>query len=445
MKATSLVRLASLAALAALVFVPPLAAETTLTGQSDAFGVSAGVQAGPLSVTVAPTPAVASTSPPSYDLDDQAASASASSPPLGTFLTTGVLAVSAASAAPQASDTSAQAAVNDLAVQAATAVQLNATTVRAEAAASGACGALAASGSTVLEDARLTIANPLPTVVTLDSHPAPNTVAFDALGVRVVLNEQSTSGGGSAAGITVNAIHVYLDAALLGGLTVSGDIVVSHAAASADCAVADVDADDDGIPDVVDNCPVHPNADQSDGDGNGVGDACDIPDFAGDDDSDGDGDGVGDLVDNCPLTPNPGQENGDGVGAGDACEPLCPSSAGASLALVQTGHAAPDGPFKVEAFYRTSPAKAFQAGNVVRLSDNAVYATFFDAANVEVLAKVLDGCALNDRIWVFTAGMTDVNVLVKVTNLATGAVWTQTSPKGQTYKTTLDTSAFVCP
>jgi hypothetical protein len=86
-----------------------------------------------------------------------------------------------------------------------------------------------------------------------------------------------------------------------------------------------------------------------------------------------------------------------------------------------------------------------QAGNVVRLSDNAVYATFFDAANVEVLAKVLDGCALNDRIWVFTAGMTDVNVLFKVTNLATGAVWTQTNLKGQTYKTTLDTSAFVCP
>ncbi|HVF61371.1 MAG TPA: choice-of-anchor P family protein [Thermoanaerobaculia bacterium] len=438
MKASSLVRLVSLAALAALVPVPPLAAETTPTGQSDAFGVSVGVQAGPLTVAVAPTPAVAGTSPPSYDLDDQAASASASSPPLGTFLTTGVLAVSAASAAPQASDTSAQAVVNDLAVQAATAVQLNATTVRAEAGASGACGTLAASGSTVLENASLTIANPIPTVVTLASHPAPNTVAFDGLGVRVVLNEQSTSGGGSAAGITVNAIHVYLDAAVLGGLTVSGDIVVSHAAASVDCAVAD--ADDDGILDVVDNCPVNPNADQADGDGDGVGDACDA---AGDDDSDGDG--VEDLVDNCPATPNPDQENSDGVGAGDACEPLCPSSAGGSSALVQTDHAAPDGPFKVEAFFRTSPAQALKAGNVVRLSDNTVYATFFDAANVEVLAKVLDGCALNDRIWVFTAGMTDVNVLLRVTNLATGAVWTRTSPKGQTYKTTLDTSAFVCP
>ena len=442
MNTSSLVRLASFAALAALALVPPLAAATTPAGQSDAFGVSAGVQAGPLTVAVAPTPAVAGTSSPSYDLDDQAASASASSPPLGTFLTTSVLAVSAASAAPQASDTSARAVVNDLAVQAATAVRLNATTVLAEAAASGACGALAASGSTVLEDASLTIANPLPTVVTLVSHPAPNTVAFDGLGVRVVLNEQSTSGGGSAVGITVNAIHVYLDAAVLGGLTVSGDIVVSHAAASADCAAVDVDADDDGIPDVVDNCPVDPNADQSDGDGNGVGDACDTPDTAGDADSDGDG--VGDPVDNCPATPNPGQENSDGVGAGDACEPLCPSSAGASSALVQTDHAAPDGPFKVEAFYRTSPAQALQAGNVVRLSDDTVYATFFDAANVEVLAKVLDGCALNDRIWVFTAGMTDVNVLVRVTNLATGAVWTQTSPKGQTYKTTLDTSAFVC-
>lgn len=35
------------------------------------------------------------------------------------------------------------------------------------------------------------------------------------------------------------------------------------------------DLDEDGVPDVVDNCPAVGNLDQADGDGDGVGDACD--------------------------------------------------------------------------------------------------------------------------------------------------------------------------
>src|SRR6185295_11449427 len=35
------------------------------------------------------------------------------------------------------------------------------------------------------------------------------------------------------------------------------------------------DLDDDGIPDELDNCPTTPNPDQADGDGDGIGNACD--------------------------------------------------------------------------------------------------------------------------------------------------------------------------
>lgn len=71
-----------------------------------------------------------------------------------------------------------------------------------------------------------------------------------------------------------------------------------------------LDGDGDGIPDDRDNCPRRANPDQSDIDGDGIGDACD---------TDIDGDGVPNDVDNCPLVPNPRQADLDGDGVGDDC------------------------------------------------------------------------------------------------------------------------------
>ena len=83
---------------------------------------------------------------------------------------------------------------------------------------------------------------------------------------------------------------------------------------------ADTDDDGDGEPDISDNCPrtLGGNADQTDTDGDGLGDVCDD-----DDDNDGDLDGA----DNCPLVYNPDQLDVDldgtpGVGGGDACDAL---------------------------------------------------------------------------------------------------------------------------
>jgi hypothetical protein len=73
-----------------------------------------------------------------------------------------------------------------------------------------------------------------------------------------------------------------------------------------------LDSDNDGIPDAEDNCPLTPNSDQLDTDGDGSGDACDPDD---------DNDGIPDAEDNCPLTPNSDQLDTDGDGSGDACDP----------------------------------------------------------------------------------------------------------------------------
>jgi hypothetical protein len=72
------------------------------------------------------------------------------------------------------------------------------------------------------------------------------------------------------------------------------------------------DADGDGVLDEEDNCPDVFNPDQSDLDGDGLGDACD---------PDRDGDGVGNDADNCADVANPDQLDNDGDGIGNACDP----------------------------------------------------------------------------------------------------------------------------
>jgi len=82
------------------------------------------------------------------------------------------------------------------------------------------------------------------------------------------------------------------------------------------------DMDVDGVLNDFDNCPDIFNSDQSDFDGDDIGDVCDVCAF--DPDNDIDGDGVCGDVDNCPNKANPDQSDSDGNGVGNACEPPAP-------------------------------------------------------------------------------------------------------------------------
>jgi hypothetical protein len=134
----------------------------------------------------------------------------------------------------------------------------------------------------------------------------------------------------------------------------SGFALVTGSASSDRC---ELDSDGDGVPDSVDNCPNDPNpiptctsasdclgpnnscnttthkcAFQNDNDGDGIGDECDPDD---------DNDGIPDVSDNCPLVYNPDQSDVDLDGIGDACDTSF-SSTGANQLVKEKAAAAID-------------------------------------------------------------------------------------------------------
>jgi hypothetical protein len=104
------------------------------------------------------------------------------------------------------------------------------------------------------------------------------------------------------------------------------------------------------------------------------------------------------------------------------------------------------GRFRVEATFRTQQGGATGQAMAKPLGADSGTFTFFSPDNVEVLAKVLDGCPVNDRFWVFAAGLTNVRVDIFVTDTQSGATKTYVNPLGRAYQPVQDTSAFAtCP
>lgn len=72
--------------------------------------------------------------------------------------------------------------------------------------------------------------------------------------------------------------------------------------------------------------------------------------------------------------------------------------------------------------------------------------SFFDRRNPEVLVKVLDGCAFNDRYWVFAAATTDVGYTMTVVDTVTNRSRLYSNEDGNVATTLLDSSTFaICP
>lgn len=101
--------------------------------------------------------------------------------------------------------------------------------------------------------------------------------------------------------------------------------------------------------------------------------------------------------------------------------------------------------FRVVAQWKT-PEGTEGYGALAPFTADSARATFFGPDNVELVVKVLEACAINDRYWVFAAGLTNVEVTLRVTDTLNGETWTHHSPLDQAFLPEQDVNALEsCP
>lgn len=102
------------------------------------------------------------------------------------------------------------------------------------------------------------------------------------------------------------------------------------------------------------------------------------------------------------------------------------------------------GRFQVEARWRTADASG--AGHVMSLGNDSGRCWFFAEDNTEVVVKVLDACSYDGHYWVFASGLTNVEVLITVTDTQSGKARQYFNPLGKAFAPFQDVEAFAsCP
>jgi streptogramin lyase len=104
-----------------------------------------------------------------------------------------------------------------------------------------------------------------------------------------------------------------------------------------------------------------------------------------------------------------------------------------------------DGRFRVRTEWRAESRGTSGHGTAVPLTGDTGAFWFFGANSIEVIVKVLNGCLINGRSWVFAGGLTNVGVTLTVVDTQTGDTKTYENPAGTAFQPIQDTAAFPCP
>ncbi len=146
----------------------------------------------------------------------------------------------------------------------------------------------------------------------------------------------------------------------------------------------------------------------------------------GDDGSDGDDDGSDDGDD--------GSDDGDDQGPGSEEESSCVADRN-TLCLQ-------DSRYQVRATWQTGDERTGTANVSELAEDDSGLFWFFAPDNPEILIKVLDGCAVNDHVWIYGASTTDLGYVIRVTDTVTEAVREYRNDPGVAAPAITDAEAF---
>ena len=113
----------------------------------------------------------------------------------------------------------------------------------------------------------------------------------------------------------------------------------------------------------------------------------------------------------------------------------------AACSPTATGLCLNSGRFQVSVDWNVPPQGTSGHGIATAITGDTGDFWFFSQNNVELVVKVLDGRAVNNKFWVFSGALTNVAYTITVTDSVTGAVRTYSNPFG-TQQTIVDTSAF---
>jgi hypothetical protein len=101
--------------------------------------------------------------------------------------------------------------------------------------------------------------------------------------------------------------------------------------------------------------------------------------------------------------------------------------------------------FAVSTTWQKSDGSSGQ-GTAIPLSDDTGAFWFFSSANYEMMVKVLSGCAIDSRYWVFAGGLTNVAVTMIVTDTQNNTTRIYANPQGAPFQPLQDTNGFAtCP
>jgi hypothetical protein len=119
-------------------------------------------------------------------------------------------------------------------------------------------------------------------------------------------------------------------------------------------------------------------------------------------------------------------------------------TAGASFscAVSSTALCLDDNRFRVQVFWRTPDGSSGNGQVVPYTSSESGLYWFFAPTNWELMVKVLNGCGLNQRHWVFAAATTNVEFTLRVRDTNTGIVRMYFNPQGRAADALTDVTAF---